>query len=61
MLVSLECVLARYGISFRDEDGQGLVEYVLIIALIAILVLGGLAAVQGGISGKLTQIAGALT
>lgn len=44
----------------RDEKGQGMVEYALIIALVAILLIGGLAALQGGIEGVFNSIAGTL-
>jgi pilus assembly protein Flp/PilA len=41
----------------RDgEDGQGMVEYALIIALIAIMLIVGLQAVQGSISTLFTDI-----
>jgi Flp pilus assembly pilin Flp len=39
MLVSLEFLLARYGIVLRDEEGQGLIEYVLIAALISVVAI----------------------
>ena len=61
MLLSLEFLLAKYGIALRDDDGQGLVEYVLIIALIAIVVIGGFALVSGPLMAKFGQIGGALT
>ena len=38
------------------EEGQGLVEYALIIALIAILLLGALALVRGGIGDVFNSI-----
>ncbi|RKD28853.1 pilus assembly protein [Thermohalobacter berrensis] len=44
----------------RDERGQGMVEYALIIALIAILLIGGLTALQGGIGDVFTRITNAL-
>jgi pilus assembly protein Flp/PilA len=47
--------------SLRDrEEGQTLAEYALILALIAILCLGALSAIQGGIDTALTTIAGSL-
>ncbi len=42
------------------EDGQGLLEYALILSFVAILVLGTLTAVGTGISGLLTTVAGAV-
>lgn len=41
---------------WNDEEGQGLVEYALIIALIAILLIGALGLVKGGISNVFTKI-----
>ena len=34
----------------RNQKGQGMVEYGLIIALVAVLLIGGLTALKGGIS-----------
>ncbi len=34
---------------FVEEEGQGMVEYGLIIGLIAILLIGGLTAMRGGL------------
>jgi pilus assembly protein Flp/PilA len=34
---------------WNDEEGQGMVEYGLIIALIAIVVMGALTAMAGGL------------
>ena len=36
---------------FKDESGQGMVEYALIIALIAIVVIVALSALSGNIKG----------
>ena len=36
---------------FKDESGQGMVEYALIIALIAIVVIVALSALSGKIKG----------
>jgi len=33
-----------------EESGQGMVEYALIIALVAVLLVGALVALRGGIS-----------
>ena len=35
---------------FKKDDGQSLVEYALIIALVAIALVAGLGALQGGIT-----------
>jgi pilus assembly protein Flp/PilA len=58
MLVAIEHYLSKAGINFSDEQGQGLVEYVLIIALIGILLVGGLTAVQGGLGDQFANVAG---
>ena len=42
------------------EDGQSLVEYALIIALVAIVLVAGLTALGTGITGTLTSITGSL-
>lgn len=43
------------------EKGQGLVEYALIIALIAILLIAALMLVQGALSGVFQKISDALS
>jgi pilus assembly protein Flp/PilA len=40
----------------RDEDGQGLAEYALILALIAIVAIVALIFLGGAISGILNQV-----
>ncbi len=42
------------------EEGQGLAEYGLILALVAVLCVAALTALQGGISGTLNGLAGKL-
>jgi pilus assembly protein Flp/PilA len=42
--------------SRRDEEGQGLAEYGLILALIAVVCIGALTALGTGISGALQAI-----
>lgn len=42
------------------EEGQGLVEYALIIALIAIALFGALSLMEGGIAGVFARIVIAL-
>ena len=44
----------------RKEEGQTLVEYALIIALVAVLLVGALTALQGGISGAFSSIVSSL-
>ncbi|MGI8916916.1 MAG: Flp family type IVb pilin [Chloroflexota bacterium] len=46
---------------FREsEDGQGLVEYALIIALVAILLVGALTLLNGQLSGVFSNISNSL-
>ncbi len=44
----------------RDEEGQGLVEYALIIALVAIVVIVAIKLVGRKVSNTYTNVAGAL-
>ena len=44
----------------QDEEGQGLVEYALIIVLIAIVLVGALTYVEGGINKAFVKIGGIL-
>ena len=44
----------------KDKKGQGMVEYALIIGLVAVLLITGLTALQGGIEGTFTKIKNAL-
>jgi pilus assembly protein Flp/PilA len=41
---------------FYEEDGQGMVEYGLIIALIAVVVIGVLTSMGGGLKAIFTAI-----
>jgi pilus assembly protein Flp/PilA len=45
----------------RDEDGQGLVEYALIIALVSVVLIAALGTLGGSITGTFGDIAEALT
>ncbi len=45
---------------FQREEGQGLVEYALIIALVAVVLIAGLVALQGGIETAFTNITASL-
>ena len=40
----------------KDEEGQGMVEYGLIIGLVAVVVIVALTALGGGIKAKFEQI-----
>jgi pilus assembly protein Flp/PilA len=44
----------------RDERGQGLAEYALILALIAVLVIGAVTLLGGAIGDILEKVAGAI-
>ncbi len=53
--------LVNYLIAYltaREEEGQGMVEYGLIIALVAVVVIGALTLLGTGISGIFDTIAG---
>jgi len=45
----------------REEDGQDLIEYALIAALIAVLLVASLTALRGGIEAAFTSVVDALT
>ena len=45
---------------WNDEAGQGMVEYGLIIALVAIVVIGALTAMGGSLKTKFNEIVGKL-
>jgi pilus assembly protein Flp/PilA len=45
----------------REEEGQALTEYGLILALIAVAAIGALVLIGGAVSGTLDDIASALT
>jgi len=49
---------ARFNKPMEDETGQGMVEYVLIIALIAVAVIAFLPGVATAINNVLTNITG---
>ena len=40
----------------RDEEGQGLAEYALILALIAILAIAALGVLSGALNGVLSKV-----
>ncbi len=44
----------------RDEEGQSLVEYALIIALVAVVLIAGLQALQGGVTGAFNNVIASL-
>ena len=59
MILKAKELLRRAGV--RDEEGQTLIEYALIVALISIAVIGILTLVGGQLSTIFTQIKNALT
>jgi pilus assembly protein Flp/PilA len=57
LFVRFRCGLARV---MRSEEGQGLTEYALILALIAVVAIAALHYVSGGINRELTSVATSL-
>lgn len=53
-------IQARIARAMRSEDGQGLVEYALLLALIALLVILALKFLQPQISSTLNRVSTAL-
>jgi len=45
---------------FKDESGQGMVEYGLIIALVAVVIVIALTAMGGSVKGIFTTVTGKL-
>jgi len=45
---------------FRDENGQGMVEYALIIGLIAVLLIAAVILVRKAISGRFNDVSSGL-
>lgn len=56
----VEYFMARFGLDTREEEGQGLVEYALIIVLISIAAIVAMQTLAGGISNVFNSIAGTL-
>jgi pilus assembly protein Flp/PilA len=61
MLFQLISLLKVYFPELNREEGQGMAEYALIIALVAVALVLGLGALQGGIGGVFTDIVGSFT
>ena len=53
--------MARFLQRLRREDGQAMVEYALIIFLVAVVLIGSLTALEGSIAGAFSAIQTALT
>jgi len=51
--------LKVYFSAFANEEGQGMAEYALIIALVAIVLAASLTQLSGGITGVFTSIVSA--
>ncbi len=60
----LNHLIAFFTVKLMDvkerEEGQTLVEYALILALVSVLLVGALTALQGGIEGVFNDVVGAL-
>ena len=55
-------MLLNYVSSFvRNEEGQDLLEYALLVALIALVAIAAVTAAGGAVQGIFTAIAGALS
>jgi pilus assembly protein Flp/PilA len=54
---NLQVLLARV---FNDEDGQGLTEYALILALIAVVAIAALTLLGGKVTSVLSTVANSL-
>jgi pilus assembly protein Flp/PilA len=54
IITSLQMALAR---AFDEEEGQGLVEYALILALIAVIAIAALTLLGGKVSDVLSTVA----
>ena len=57
----LNSLLVQVRFALSDEEGQGLIEYVLIGALISIAVIAGLGAVSGQLGTTFEAIKTAIT
>lgn len=56
MLSTINEAITRFYIRVKDESGQALAEYGLILALIAVVCIVALGLIGTGLNGKLTQI-----
>jgi len=57
LLINLQLMLAR---TVDDEDGQGLTEYALILALIAVIAIAALTLLGGKVTSVLSTVANSL-
>jgi pilus assembly protein Flp/PilA len=56
MLPYLISLLNVYVAEFKREEGQGMAEYALIIALVAVALIAALGLLTGGVSGVFSDI-----
>ena len=57
----LQFAEALFGLYAEDNEGQGLVEYALIIAFIAVVVIVAMVFLQGKINGLFSKVGNSLT
>jgi pilus assembly protein Flp/PilA len=57
IFVRLQCAMHR---AARSEDGQGLTEYALILALVAVVAIASLKFLGGRVDSELTSVATSL-
>ncbi len=60
MLTRTKEVVLRIFASYKDEEGQALAEYGLILGLIAVVAIAALTLLGGAITGKLDVVNSAL-
>ena len=58
LFINLKLAIAR---AMEEEEGQGLTEYALILALIAIVAIAALTLLGGKVQSALTSVATSLT
>jgi pilus assembly protein Flp/PilA len=56
----METIINRLRSLVRDDSGQDLLEYALLVALIAIFCVGAIQAAGGSVSGVFNNIAGTI-
>jgi Flp pilus assembly pilin Flp len=57
----LEYLMAMFGVVRNDEEGQTAVEYALVLILVALVLVGALALLKGGLDSAVTAIKDSLT
>jgi pilus assembly protein Flp/PilA len=61
MLTAIKFAWNYYNLpTIENEEGQGMAEYALILALIAVILIGALSALQGGIAGAFSGVTAGL-